>query len=283
MRTDLFIVTYGPDAWWLNLCLASIRKYAIGFGAVVVAYPYQDDEKLRVLCESYGAETQRFDEPPSKGHLSQNLVKCYADVYCPNADVIAHIDSDTVFTEPAAPADYYQEGKPILWRRTYKWLLEHTDGAWREAFRCWQDNVHRALGWEEDWETMVRLPILHVRKTYAATRARVEHVHGVKFDRWVMAQRCEIDADGHRRSQPGFGEFNTLGSVALHYFADHYSMATVPDNVHELGLPAPWPGSEPWSMPPKPKVRQFMSNELRSPGGITTATREELRRYGLPA
>jgi hypothetical protein len=283
MKTCIFVVTYAADAWWLDICLASIRKYATGFDGLVVALPFSDDRALAPICSTYGAETQRFDEAPGKGHLTQNLVKCWADLFCHGADVIAHVDSDTVFCEPAAPADYFQDGKPILWRRRYEALFAQTTGIWQDAFRLWQTNVHRALDWHEDWETMVRLPILHRRETYAATRARVEAVHKQSFDSWVLKQQCEIEANGMRKTQPGFGEFNTLGSVALHEFADRYAIMTVPDDVHKMGLPAPWPGAEPWALPPRPKVRQFYSHELRAPGGISQATRDELRRYGLPA
>lgn len=280
MSVAIVIVSHQPDSWWLRIALQSIRKYAMGFERVVVACPSDGAQQavLRPICEAGGAECVPIHETPGKGHLSQNVAKCRADTLT-DADYVMHLDSDSVFTEPAMPSDYFVNGRPILWRRSYASLFRSTHGAWQAAFRKWQDNVQRALGWSEEWETMQRLPIVHERAVYAATRKRVEQTHGVPFDQWVMAQDCVITPSGERVTQPGFTEFDTLGSVALHEFAHRYEVMTVPDDV--TGLPTRWPGGEAWSLEPRPKVRQFMSNELRSPGGISEATLAELRSCGL--
>jgi hypothetical protein len=280
-RVEILITSYAADAWWLVLCLQSVRRYARGFARAAVVYPTRDDAVIRPICTSHGADPTPIDEPEGKGHLSQNLAKCMGDVYCPEATHVAHVDSDTVFTEPAIPDDYFTGDRAILWRRSYAGLYAQTTGAWSDAFHCWQQGVERALGWSEEYECMARLPIVHVREVYAATRARVEAVHGMPFNRYVLGQPCDVGPNGERRVQPGFAEFNVLGSVALHELSDRYSVRTIPDDVHRLGLPAPWPGAEPWSLPPRPRVRQFMSHDLRRPGGVGAATLAELRSYGL--
>lgn len=283
MRVEILIVTYAADAWWLRLCLQSVRKYARGFARVVVVYPIQDGAVLGDICRRHGVDASPVDESnePGKGHLSQNLAKCMADVYCPEATHVAHVDSDCVFTEPVIPEDYFIGGRPILWRRSYASLYQQMTGVWLHAFKRWQEGVERALEWSESWETMARLPILHCREVYSITRARVEQVHGISFSTYVLGQPCDFGPNGVRRVQPGFCEFNTLGSVVLHEMPERYEIMTIPDDVHRRGLPAPWPGAEPWSLSPSPHMRQFMSHELRAPGGVSLATLAELRSYGL--
>jgi len=281
VRVELLIVTYAADRWWLNVCLQSVRRHTSGFARVVVVHPRQDEAALRDVCLRYEADTVPIEEASGKGHLNQNRAKCLGDVFCPGADAVCHIDSDSVFIERATPADYFVEERPILWRRSYAGLFAQMTGAWLDAYRLWQQNVERALGWPEEWETMCRLPIVHLAEVYSATRARIEQVHGTTFDAYVLGQPCDITAAGVRRVQPHFTEFDTLGSVALRTMPARYEIKTIPDDVHLKGLPAPWPGSEAWALEPRPRLRQFMSNELRQPGGISQATLAALRSYGL--
>jgi hypothetical protein len=229
-RTDIMIVTYAKDADWLRYCLRSIRKFCTGFGDVIVAYPNKDATLIEPICREYGATQKGFDEHSTKGHLHHLVVKCEADLYCPDADYVLHVDSDCVFHEPTTPEDYFVGGKPVMMRERYDRL--GTQVPWRPV-------VARALGFNPEYETMRRHPSLYPRTIYAELREHVEAVHHVPFDRYVLAQEM-IPC-------PGFCEFNSLGALAIQSHEGDYHWV---DPEHDVV--------------PANRLRQFYSH-----GGLT--------------
>ncbi len=221
MRTEIMIRSYVKDAQWLHYCLRSIRRFASGFGRTVVVYPDREDATMRPICTAYGADALPVPDPgPHLGALAQQVDKCLADVYCPNADVIAHVDSDCVLTAPTTPETYLRDGKPILARR-----------AWADAAGaiCWREPTRRALGWEPNWETMCRHPSLYTRGTYGMLRSHVEWTHGRSLRDYVLAQPSN-----------GFSEFNALGNYAAERMPDDYAILTMPQPLPPSNLTQLW-------------------------------------------
>ena len=204
MRVEILILSYAPDAGWLTYCLRSLQKYASGFSRIAVVYPDRDDEVMRSLCERYGATPVPHDEPPrALGHLAQNLAKCRADLYCPEASHVVHIDSDCVLTGPTKAEDFFVDGKPVLYKRT-----------WQDAADAivWRGPTRDALGWEPAWETMPSIPLVFDRRVYAGLRHHVETVHRMEFSKYVFACKPTFPY--------GFSEFNALGNFAVEKMPD---------------------------------------------------------------
>lgn len=200
VNVAILVLSWGPDAPWLRWSLRSIQRFARGFSSVTVVYPYRDGATLRPICEEFGAIARPHDEPPPPlGHLAQNLAKCMADTYCPEAAAILHWDSDCIAVADVSPEDFLRDGKPVLAHRSWK------DAG---AAQCWREPTARALGWDPPFETMVSLPILHDARIYPLVRRHVQDVTGAaSFEEYVLS--C------HPTFPYGFAEFNVLGSFAL--------------------------------------------------------------------
>lgn len=201
MRTDIFIVSCLKHRAWLEHCLASIRKFAQGFGETVVLVPDTEAGEFVELCAEQRALLRVGREPPGKGHLWQCLQKCRADEHCPGADFIFHIDSDCVFCEPVTPADYFEGDKPVLLIEEYASLERQFPGF------PWRPVVEKALKRPVKYETMRRQGMVNPIGIYAATRQEVVRAIEEPFDEFVMAQKNEYPQT--------FCEFNTIGAVAL--------------------------------------------------------------------
>jgi hypothetical protein len=209
-RIDILIVTFAPDAWWLEQCLRSIGRFATGFGAVHVAYPDKDIMAFAPIGKRFESDVvsdipvywhpyKEADAPLA--HLDHNIRKCRADEFCPDADLIAHIDSDCFFREAVTPADYLVDGKPVLLIESYEKLKTAHPGRY-----YWKQTVEQALKIDAKWETMCRHPAVHWRGLYPMMRGRVEQVHQMDFDAYVLGQKPDRPC--------GFAEFPTLGAFA---------------------------------------------------------------------
>jgi hypothetical protein len=227
MNVGIFIVTFARDIAYLGLCLASIKKFSKGFSQVMVAVPTEDLPLIRDIREQ-GANIQWFVDVPGKGHLKHQVEKCRADYYMAKTEFICHVDADCIFKEPVTPEDYFVNGKPVLCIAGWDKVQDAT---------CWKAPTERALGFHCDYETMRRHPAVHYRSLYGELRQRIQSVHGVKFDEYILAQPS---------APMGFSEFNALGSLAIKEpWRDKYHIIDV--------------GKDPW---PPQKLVQFWS---RSP------------------
>lgn len=81
-----------------------------------------------------------------------------------------------------------------------------------------------ALGYDCEWETMVRHPSLFHVDMYRRLRNRIEDLHGYPFDQYVLLQRNEFPQT--------FSEFPTMGAFVLQNDADRYRLVTC---VHTPG------------------------------------------------
>jgi len=242
-KTDILIVSYAPDAEWLSYCLRSIQKYATGFSGISIVYPDRDDSVMRPICYNHGARACPVNEPgPPLGHLSQNIVKTSADIYCPDATHVLHLDSDCMLVGSMKPDDYFRDGKPVLVRRVWENAADAV---------CWREPTKKALGWDPPWETMARMPLIFDIRTYRATRQHIEEVHKILFSTYVYEQKPTFPY--------GFCEFNSLGGYAVEKTPELYHIITVPDET----LPG-MPIRQLWSHSGiVPEMREWLEETLR--------------------
>lgn len=200
MKTEIYLVSFAPDAQWLDYALRSIVKFAHGFSGTTVVAPRTDQVVLGELCGRWNAMLVPFDEAPAPlGHLDHNVMKCSPDLVCdPGVDFFCHMDSDCIFTEPVTPEDYFIQGKPVLLIEEYARLGSAVP---------WKPIVDASLKVDSKYETMRRHPAVHYRGLYRDLRDHVERVQGKPFRDYVLQQRPTFPC--------GFCEFNSLGFIAL--------------------------------------------------------------------
>lgn len=254
-RTGLLWVTYGRDVDWFRISAKSFRKFATGFDWAKCVVPNPDLRLFDPICKEFAIHLAGFDEWPGLGFNSHQMMKCYGDHHFPAADIICHIDADSVFAKPVTPADWFVEnptgGHPLILlpATKYKHFLREPLAPdemknfmgyrgrvmdFNRGQYWWKFAVDFALGWDEEFEYMAWMPLLHHRSVYGAMRKLIAERHGVpggkpdeQFDGYVKAQRND-----HPQS---FCEFNTLGAVAHKYFPDLY-------NFHDMDGGLPWVG-----------------------------------------
>lgn len=202
MKVEILIVSWLKDLVWLEYNLKSIHKFATGFSGVTLLVPDVEAygfgrAALHDLVKDLKVAFYMRTPDPAKWHLDHQVAKCFADIYCPDADFILHTDSDCVFTEPVTPEDYFVDGKPVM-------LIEEFA---RLPGNPWQKPTEKALGMPVPFETMRRHPQVNPRGIYADLRERIETVHGVPFRDYVLAQKADFPW--------GFSEHCTIGAFAL--------------------------------------------------------------------
>lgn len=198
MKVEILIISFRRDLVWIEYCLQSIQKFGSGFSGVTICVPDVDETMFKMLQPYYGFTLRIFKERlPPLGMLHHEVMICRADELCPDADIIFHVDSDCFFIEAFSPADYVQDGKPVLLFQDYSTLPPVP----------WKAVVDQNLKVDWPYESMRRLPLLHHRGVYKALRDQIEGLHGKPFDDYVFS--CKPDFP------EGFCEFNCLGTIAM--------------------------------------------------------------------
>lgn len=206
MRVEIFCVSFFMDAEFLRYLLLSIQKFAAGFAGVTIAVPFRDERLFRFV-EELGAKLVLFDEAEGKGMMCHEREIVRADEYCPDADAILFVDSDAMFWEPVTPADYLHGDKPILLRERYATLTNKLRLNWKTA-------VREATGIDPEWETMLRMPIIHLPETLVKTRLLIQRHTGRDYGDYILSCRSEFPQT--------FCEHGTNGAVAIEHFPDRY-------------------------------------------------------------
>lgn len=256
MKTEILIVSYAKDLPYLRYCVVSIAKFATGFSGLTLLVPEQErDIFFPELLIKAGVTFKTYPrvEDPAKWHLNAQMQKCHADEWCPQADFIAHLDSDCVFTEPVTPADYFHEGKPVMCIESFARLPS-----------CpWQPVIAKTLRFNPSHETMRRHPQVNPRGIYEAVRDYVAINNGMAFDDYVLSQKPDFPW--------GFTEHNTIGCYAR-------ASRTWQDKYHWIDLAVePWPHHKLmqfWSLSP-PELEQDL------PSGGRGLPLNEFKRLGL--
>lgn len=260
MNCALLLVSYAPDAGWAEYCLRSIQKFAREFSSVTVLVPQPHRVVFDKMCQQYGAILRSYEVMKDREFLHHEVCKLEADLWCPQGtELVFHIDSDCIFTEPVTPETYFYDGRPTLMRERYS-DLEKT----QPDHYFWKHGVEAALRFQTDWQTMRRHPGIFFTKHYKALREHVEAGYGMPFAQYVLLQKSTFPW--------GFTEFPTMGAYAIEKFPDAYSMMTVVEGGKRV-LWTDRAGVETEKVPPAP-LKQFWS---RQTGGVDKS-RDDLER-----
>lgn len=213
MKTEILFVTFARDLDWTRFSLESIRKYGSGFSGIKIVVPTWDVNKF-LQFERYSTPEcpvliKNFMEYPSKGFVHHLAMKCYGDVFCPNADYVLHMDPDVLACAPFTPDSYFVDGKPVLVIEPYEILKTVHPARYN-----WKQVTEAAIKFDVTHETMCRHPAVHPKETYKLTRDRIEEVHGTPFADYVIKQQ--------NKYPQGFAEFPTLGAIAMKYLEEDY-------------------------------------------------------------
>ena len=230
MKSALLWVTYGRDLPFFEASIASYQKFATGFDYAKVIVPKADEDSFRRLCDPAGVHVVGIDEPPGKGMVMHMAMIMLGETHFPDdAGAIFHMDADCVFNQPATPADWLAGDKPIAVFRDFDKLLERpvdkdemftfmgytgrTIDLNRGAY-LWKFAADFALGFPVPRQTMLRLPLVHLPKTYKQARQIIESRFNTDIVSHLLQQRNEWPQS--------FCEFETLGGVAHRYFENDY-------------------------------------------------------------
>lgn len=208
-RVEILIVTCARDVEFLRYCLRGIREHASGFIAVKVVVPRHESAVFDWIRPRDG-QVILFDEPAGKGMMAHELEKCRADVHCPDADYILHLDADCIPFRRFTPADYVStvDGSALMVRENYTRITNPNRHLWRAV-------VQNAVGLLPKWDCMVRHPQVHPREVYKMTRNAVEQHTRIDFADYVLSCQNEFPQ--------GFAEFPTIAAVGLQYCQDKYA------------------------------------------------------------
>lgn len=223
MTCDLFIKTYPKDYSWLEWCLRSVGRFAVGFPELKLLYPVGNEphEKRLVFALDGNSQTTGqgtaieyvpVEEYKTSGYLSQMIFKLYADEFT-DAENIVFIDSDTIFTRPVSPEMFFTGGK-------LNWMIS----PYSTVETPWQDGTEKFLAAPVEFETMRRFPVTVPRWLLAEVRHFCFHTHGIGLSEYVMAQEPP---------NPAFSEFNILGAYAYAFHRERFNWidtSTVPKN-----------------------------------------------------
>lgn len=202
MKTSILIVSYLKDRLYLELNLRSIEKFAKDFKEVVVLVPQEEYKSFADLPSKYPITLVYYFRncPQAQWHLMHQLQKCRADSWCPECDFVLHTDSDCMFTETVYPTDYFEHGKPVMLYESYSKLPSGSP---------WRAVTSAVLKRPVDHEFMRRHPQVNPVGIYSALRDRIEELHGMGFDEFVMSRKPDFPW--------GFTEHNIIGAFAFNH------------------------------------------------------------------
>lgn len=216
VKTAILYVTFARDIVWLDYSLQSIRKFGSGFSEICIVVPTNDVDRFIKFEKSFGTaecpvRVKSFLEYPQKGFVHHLAMKCYADAFIPDADLILHMDPDCMFHAPFSPSSYIVNGRPELVIEPYEAIRQSHPPRYN-----WKSVTEDALRFPCNYETMCRHPAIHHSWLYPKVRKHIEMVHGTPFIDFVLKQKNSFPQ--------GFGEFNTLGSYALDRHPESYHL-----------------------------------------------------------
>jgi hypothetical protein len=263
INMEIFICTYAKDFQYLRYCLRSIKKFATGFSGTTILVPTKDVKELRSMLEEIGCDNKSWVnsfftvksgyEWAHKGMLWHLAQECRADEWCPNADYIAHIDADCIFTKPVKPQTFFKYNNPLLRYEPFETLAKRQPGTWN-----WKIAAENSLPFSVANEYMRGHPEVYHRGLYAKTRELVEQKTKQPFNDYIKSGRNEYPQQ--------FCEYETLGAVAHQYFVDSYTLCDLSKEPHPDKNPYP--------------VQQFWGHgELDKPQDIWV---EGIKRNAIP-
>lgn len=243
IRCGIFIRTYRGDAPWLPLCLASLKKYGVGFHRILVVAPEMDKEFIKPKCDKAGVEFLAIENDYCDGYIAQQITKLKADTYMPDCEYILHIDSDTLFYRRLTPLDMM--ASPTDLRPE---ILIEPYSAFSGTKMPWQGPTEEAIGQPVQYEFMRRHPFCYPAWIYPLAREHLQKRFNRTWDSYISSKD---PAKGTT-----FSEFNFLGAFAYLFHNDKFVWRP----VDKRNLPLT-------------KVKEF-----RSWDGITDKVMEEIKK-----
>ncbi len=211
-KHQVFIASYPADYCWLIHCLASLKRFSVGFAEPVVCVDENDTASVaEIIRQSYPeAKIVTYSlKPGMSGFMRAQIAMMRADEFCHDADYIYFLGSDCLAHAEFTPAPYFDEELlPVMLYSTYESMQVHH----RDTIP-WRGGVHRVLGFMPDNEYMRRLPLIYPKLLFGAMRKHVEKLHGMKFDEYIYI----ADAVFKNTS-----ESNCLGAFAHKYMPSFY-------------------------------------------------------------
>lgn len=202
MNTALLWNTYRRDFPWFEYSVRSYAKFARGFDEAVCFVPSTDRALFHPLCEANGIKLRcEGEEWSGAGFMFHEFWQCSADVLCPNADVIFHLDADTVFARPVTPLNWMKDGKiSIPFKRFADYEKEFGP-------KMWKPTVDAAIGGDVQLSVMITPPYVHYRDVYFEARHAIRQRHpALSVEEYIKSCRNEFPQT--------FCEFETLGAIA---------------------------------------------------------------------
>ena len=201
----IFIRTYWKDLEWLALCLRSIARFCKGFSEVVVAVPSSSQAWLERDAPLEGV---RLIYVPNcnDDYLGQQVTKLLADTLI-DADLIAHVDADCIFTRETTASELVGSRRPRIVTRPIGELGRHY---------AWRGPTEDFLGFRVTLDYMQQPPFVYPRWLYPQLRRHCLSTHGVMIEQYVM-----------QRPPRGFSEFNVLGAWAHRHTSEHFEFVSV--------------------------------------------------------
>jgi hypothetical protein len=201
MKTiDIFIKSYKPDFWLLQIALKSITRNVSGYNNIILLIPEKDkhDFDTRVLP----ARTLiHYIEDKSPGWLYQQVCKIQAHKYS-NADFIMFSDSDCFFTYPINLQNYITDDKPEI---LYTDWSKVGDGI------IWKEPTEAFMKEHVPYEMMRRNCLIYHRLTLVKISE-----YAPDIEKTIMSS--------HR-----FSEFNAMSAYAYKYERDNYNFVNTDD------------------------------------------------------
>jgi hypothetical protein len=214
MRVEIMMVTYRNDYEFAAYTLRSIKKFGSGYSGITIVTEYRDYDIFKGLAEQYDCTLRTYLPHPNKEFLHHMIAKCEADLWCPKGtEAVMHIDADCIFGEPFTMETFIHDGKPLLVREHFDDFIHHGNrGKWRI-------NIQNNLGFDCEWECMVRHPAVYKIDMYKRFREHIEQLHRYPFTAYVVLQKNEYPQT--------FSEFPDMGAFILKYDAEQYRIVTI--------------------------------------------------------
>lgn len=194
MKVDIFIRSYEKDFKWLQYCLRSIKRYALGFNEVIIAYP-----KTEAKIDFLGFKTIQLEKTLENDYIEQQLDKLTAYKYVSKECThILFVDSDCCFYDFFESKTYSENGKPVIQITDYNTISNNL---------CWKIFVEKFFNnaIKVDFEFMRCQPLLYEKQTL------------LDFQKWVIVNKNRtLHSICKEVKDKEFSEFNLLG-VFIYY------------------------------------------------------------------
>lgn len=241
MTSALLWVTHAKDLHWFEVSARSYKKFAKGWRWAKCIVPSQDYAAFRHPCEENGIFLSSFDEWPEKGFCHHMAMQMMGDLHFPEAEVIFHVDADTIFSRECTPIEWTPNGKILQPFIDFSELLTTpTEPDEMQSFMgftgkridfsrgqyLWKYAADWMLGFPTERCCMTWMPMVHRREVYCKLRQIVDaRFPNQGFEGYVRAARNEFPQT--------VCEFESLASVAYKFFNESYQW----HNIKVLGHP----------------------------------------------